>query len=344
VSQRSGSAQQTSANKEAALPPTMAAVVQEAYGGPEVFRLTQRSVPTIAEHEVLVRVRAAGLDHGTWHLMTGKPPLLRLAFGLRTPRNPVPGLDLAGVVEAVGSAVSRFAVGDEVYGIGRGSFAEYAAALEDKLSVKPANLSFEQAAAVPVSGLTALQGLCDVTPLKPGQRVLITGASGGVGSYAVQIAKASGAHVTAECSAAKGDFARSLGADHVLDYRQDDFADGRAHFDLIFDLAGNPTLRRLRRALTPSGTAVIAGGEHGVAFVGGLDRQLRALCWSPLLSQRLTGLISKERGSDLARLTTLIESGRLAPSLDRTFPLAAVREAMRYFAEGRVLGKVALAV
>ncbi len=251
---------------------TMRAIVQDAYGSPDVFRLARISTPDVADNQVLVRVHAAGMDRGTWHLMAGRPYLLRLAFGFRKPKNPVPGLDLAGTVVAVGSAVTRFSPGEEVFGTGEGSFAEYAVAPEDQLARKPDSLSFEQAAVVPVSGLTALQALTDVGHLQPGQQVLIIGASGGVGSYAVQLAKALGAEVTGVSSTAKLDLVRSLGADHVIDYTRDDFADGARRYDLILDIAGNPALSRLRRALTPTGTAVIVGGERRWQ----LDRRTRS--------------------------------------------------------------------
>ena len=322
----------------------MRAIVQRAYGSPDVFRLAQIRIPEVADSQVLVRVHAAGLDRGTWHLMAGQPYLLRLAFGLRKPRNPVPGLDLAGTVVAVGSAVNRFSPGEEVYGTGHGSFAEYAAAPEDQLARKPGNLSFEQAAVVPVSGLTALQALTDVGRVETGQRVLITGASGGVGSYAVQLAKALRAEVTGVSSTAKLDLVRSLGADHVIDYTRDDFADGEHRYDLILDIAGNPTLSRLRRALTPTGKAVIVGGEQGGSLTGGLDRQFRAVALSLLVRQRLTFFVSKERGSDLERLTEFIESGKLTPSLDQIFLLDQVPEAMRHLAGGKARGKIAITV
>ena len=249
---------------------TMRAIVQDAYGSPDVFRLAQISIPEVAEDQVLVRVYAAGMDRGTWHLMAGQPYVLRLALGFRKPKNRVPGLDLAGTVVAVGSAVTRFSPGEEVFGTGHGSFAEYAVAPEDQLARKPGNLSFEQAAVVPVSGLTALQALTDVGRVETGQRVLIIGASGGVGSYAVQLAKALGAEVTGVSSPAKLDLVRSLGADHVIDYTREDFADDEHRYDLILDIAGNPTLSRLRRALTPTGTAVIVGGEQGGRVTGGI--------------------------------------------------------------------------
>src|SRR6478672_1273255 len=227
----------------------MRAIVQETYGDADVLRLETVARPEITEHEVLVRVHAAGLDRGTWHLMTGRPYVMRLGVGLRGPRNPVPGIDVAGTVVAVGQEVTRFAVGDEVFGFGRGTFAEYAVVREDRLARKPATLTFEQAAVVPVSASTALQALTDVGRVERGQQVLVIGASGGVGSYAVQLAKALGAEVTGVCSAAKVDLVRSLGADHVVDYAHDDFADGSHRYDLVLDIGGNPTLARLRRAL-----------------------------------------------------------------------------------------------
>jgi NADPH:quinone reductase-like Zn-dependent oxidoreductase len=320
----------------------MRAVVQDRYGLDDVLRLDRVPVPEIAGDQVLVRVHAAGLDRGTEHLMTGRPYLLRLAFGVRRPRNPVPGRDVAGTVVAVGPAVKRFSAGDAVFGIAPGSFAEYAVAKEDKLRAKPASLTFEEAAVLPVSAGTALQAVCDVGRVEPGHRVLVIGASGGVGGYAVQLAKSLGAEVTAVCSAAKAEHVRALGADHVLDYAGQDFADGPGRYDVVVDLAGNPALSRLRRALTPTGTAVIAGGEGGDRWTGGLDRQLRARAVSAFISQRLTGLMARERGSDLERLTALVEAGTLAPTLDRTYPLAEVRSAMRLLASGGVRGKVAL--
>lgn len=257
----------------------MRAIVQDVYGSADQLRLAEVDKPVIAADEVLVRVHAAGVDRGTCHLMRGEPYLMRiLGFGFRGPKNRVPGLDVAGTVAAVGGDVSRFKVGDEVFGIARGSFAEYAAARQDKLVRKPAGLSFEQAAVVAVSGLAALQGL-RAGRIKAGQKVLIIGASGGVGSYAVQLAKALGATVTGVASTAKAGLVRSIGADHVIDYTREDFADGRQHYDLILDIGGNSRLSRLRRALTPKGTLVIAGGEGGKWT--GVGRQLRALALSP---------------------------------------------------------------
>jgi NADPH:quinone reductase-like Zn-dependent oxidoreductase len=320
----------------------MQAVVQDRYGTADVLRLARIPRPVPQQNEVLVQVRAAGLDRGTWHLMTGLPYLLRLGFGLRRPRNPVPGLDLAGTVVAVGPAVTRFAVGDEVFGSGKGSFAEYAVAGENKLARKPLNSSFEQAAVVPVSALVALQALRDAGRVRQGQKALILGASGGVGSYAVQLAKVFGAETTGVCSTAKLDLVRSLGADHAIDYTREDFADGTHRYDLILDIAGNPTLSRLRRALTPGGTAVIVGGEEGGRWTGGMGRPLRALALSPFVSQRLVMFAFKRTAGDLERLAGLIEAGTVTPSIDRTYALDRVPEAMRYFDAGKARGKVAI--
>ena len=321
----------------------MQAIVQSSYGSATVLDLATIDTPSISDREVLVRVHAAGLDRGTWHLMAGKPYLLRLVFGIRAPKQPVPGHDLAGTVAAVGSAVTEFAVGDHVYGFGNGTFAEYSVARENKLARKPATISFEQAAAVPVSAGTALQALVDVGRVKAGQKVLITGASGGVGSYAVQLAKAFGGEVTGVCSTAKLDLVRSLGADHVIDYTRDDFAAGADRYDLILDIAGMPTLRRLRRALTPTGTLVLVGGEQGGDWTGGtIGRQLRARTVSLFARQRLTSCIAKERGSDVERLSKLITNGQVIPSIDRSYPLAEAPKAMRQLEAGQVRGKIVI--
>src|SRR5215469_3136038 len=323
---------------------TMRAIVQRRYGTrPEdVLGLEQAAMPAIAANEVLVRVRAAGVDRGTWHLMAGQPYLMRLlGFGLRGPKNPVAGLDVAGTVIATGADVTEFRAGDEVFGIARGSFAEYAAARADKLVHKPARLSFEQAATVAVSGLAAVAGL-HAGRLRAGQKVLVIGASGGVGSYAVQLAKAFGAEVTGVSSTGKTDLVRSIGADHVIDYTRDDFADGRQHYDLILDIGGNSRLVRLRRALTPTGTLVIAGGEGGRWT--GVGRQLRALMLSPFTRQRLTMYISKHRQADLEELRQQIEAGRLTPIVGKTYPLPDVPQAIRHLEDGRAQGKIAITV
>ncbi len=323
----------------------MQAVVHDSYGTADVLHAATLPLPQITADEVLVRVHAAGLDRGTWHVMTGKPYLMRIiGFGLRRPKDPVAGRSFAGTVSAVGASVTEFSVGDEVYGMARGTFAEHAAARPDQLAHKPANLSFEEAAVVPISAPTALQALTEAGHVEAGQHVLVLGASGGVGSFAVQLAKAYGAEVTAVCSTAKVDLVRALGADHVLDYTKDDFADGSSSYDLILDIGGNPALSRLRRALTPTGTAVIVGGEAGGSWTGGFGRTLRAPFVSMFLRQRLAMLASKERGSDLEVLNPLLESGAVAASIDRTYPLARVPEAMRHLESGRVRGKIAISI
>jgi NADPH:quinone reductase-like Zn-dependent oxidoreductase len=324
---------------------TMRAIVRDTYGLADVLELRDITTPEIADDEVLVRVHAAGVDRGVWHVMTGLPYPIRLAgYGLRAPKNPVPGADVAGVVEAVGTAVTRFQPGDEVFGIAKGSYAEYVRAPEDKLAPKPANLTFEQAAVVAVSGLPALQGLRDHGKLRPGQKVLIIGASGGVGTYAVQLAKAFGAEVTGVCSTTKVDMVRSIGADHVIDYTHDDFANGAQRYDVILDIGGNSSLSRLRRALTPKGTLVIAGGETDGRWLGGTDRQLRALVLSPFVGQKLGTFISRENHADMIVLKQLIEAGKVTPVLDRSYPLRDVPEAIRYLEQGNVRGKIVITV
>jgi NADPH:quinone reductase-like Zn-dependent oxidoreductase len=323
--------------------PTMRAVVQDVYGGADTLRLDRVATPVVGESDVLVHVHAAGLDRGTWHLMTGKPYLMRIAgLGFRGPKERVPGRDLAGTVVAVGSAVTRFAEGDEVYGVGRGSFAEYAVAAEDKLAHKPARLSFEQAAVVPISAGTALQALVDHGRVQAGQRVLVIGASGGVGSYAVQLAKALGAEVTGVASAAKLHLVRALGADHALDHARDDYAEGTRRYDLILDIAGNSSLSRLRRALTPAGTVVLVGGEDGGNLTGGMSRPLRAVMLSPFVGQRLVWFIANERAEDLTRLGGWLETGDVTPSIHRTYSLDQVAAAMQHLEAGQVRGKVAV--
>lgn len=321
----------------------MEAIVQDSYGSADVLELRDIGKPETAGREVLVRVHAAGVDRGVWHIMTGLPYPVRLAgYGLRVPKTPVPGTDVAGVVAAVGHEVTRFQPGDEVFGIARGSFADYAAAREDKLVPKPAGLSFEQAAVVAVSGLAAIKGL-HTGRIAAGQNVLIIGASGGVGTYAVQFARAFGARVTGVASTAKVGLVRSIGADQVVDYTREDWADGRQHYDLILDIGGNSHLSRLRRALTPRGTLVIAGGEAKWAGVG---RQLRALALSPVIHQRLTMYVSStnKRQADLEALRQHIEDGHLTPIVGKTFQLPDVPEAIRYLESGRAQGKIAITV
>jgi NADPH:quinone reductase-like Zn-dependent oxidoreductase len=321
----------------------MRAIVQARYGSADVLHLAEIGRPAAGDGEVLLRVDAAGLDRGTWHLMAGQPYLIRLVSGLRAPRNPVPGLDVAGTVVAVGADVTGFAVGEEVFGIGRGSFAEYACARADKLVRKPAGLTFARAAAVAVSGLTALQGLRDAGRLQPGQHVLIIGASGGVGTFAVQIAKALGAEVTGVCSTAKTGLVASIGADHVIDYTRDHFWDGRQRYDLILDIGGNAALARLRHALTPAGTLVIAGGEDGGRWTG-VSRQLRALALSLFVRQRLATFVSRHRRADLETLAQLIEAGQLTPVIGKTYPLRQAPDAMRDLLAGHARGKLVITV
>src|ERR687885_717183 len=321
----------------------MKAIVRYEYGSSDLLELKDIDKPEIGDEEVLVRVHAAGVDRGVWHLMTGLAYPIRLAgYGLRAPKNPVLGMDLAGVVDTVGKNVSRFQPGDEVFGIGEGSFAEYVRAREDKLASKPANLTFEQAAAVAISGLTALQALRDHGRVEPGQEVLIIGASGGVGTYAVQLAKAFGARVTGVCSTTKVEMVRSIGADHVIDYTREDFAEGEQRYDLILDIGGNSSLARPRRTLTPEGTLVIVGGEGGGRWLGGTDRQLRAMMLSPFVGQKLGTFINKENHQDMIVLKEFIESGKVTPVIDRTYPLAEVPEAIRYLEEGHARGKVVI--
>jgi NADPH:quinone reductase-like Zn-dependent oxidoreductase len=321
---------------------TMYAITQGTYGTTSTWTYGPQTRPTIASDQVLIQVRAAGLDRGTWHLMTGKPYALRLALGLRGPKNPIPGFDLAGTVVEVGPDVTRFNVGDQVFGIGIGAFAEFAVAKADKLVLKPTNVTFEQAAALGISGSTALRAVTDVGQVKSGDKVLVIGASGGVGSYAVQIAKALGAHVTGVASAEKADLVRSLGAERVIDYKVDDCTDGRIKYDVIVDIAGNNSIKHLRRALTPTGTLVIVGGEEGEQITGGMGRQLRAMVLSPLVRQRLALVFPKEHFSVLERVAALVEDGSVVPSVDRAYPLAQAASAMDELASGRVRGKLVI--
>jgi NADPH:quinone reductase-like Zn-dependent oxidoreductase len=323
----------------------MKAVVQDAYGTPDVLDLRDIDKPVVGDDDVLLRVHAAGTHVGDWHAMTGLPYLIRIAgYGLRAPKARVRGTDVAGRVEAVGKAVTQFQPGDEVFGTCDGSFAEYATAREDKVAPKPANLTFEQAATVPTSGFTALQGLRDAGRVQPGQKVLIIGAAGGVGSFAVQIAKAFGAHVIGVCSTTKLDLVRSIGADDVIDYTRDDFAETGQRYDLILDTAGNRSLSHLRRALAPRGTLVIVGAEGGGRWFGGIDRQLRAHMLSPFVGQKLGTFISKGNGEDLVVLKELIEAGKVTPVIDRAYPLSEASEAIRYLEEGHARGKVVITV
>ena len=323
----------------------MKAIVQDAYGSPDVLELREIATPVVGGDEVLVRVLAAGVDQGVWHLMAGLPYVVRVAgVGLRAPKNPVRGVDVAGRVEAVGENVTGVQPGDEVFGTCRGSFAEYACARADRLVPKPSNLTFEQAAAVPVSGCTALQALRDRGKVRPGQRVLIIGAGGGVGTFAVQLAKAFGVEVTGVCSTTKVELVRSIGADRVIDYTREDFADGDSRYNVILDIAGNGSLSHLRRALAREGTLVLVGGEGGGRWLGGVDRTLRALVLSRFVRQGLSTWIATQPKEDLEVLHELLEAGKVTPVVDRTFPLSEVPEAIRYLRGGRARGKVVITV
>jgi NADPH:quinone reductase-like Zn-dependent oxidoreductase len=326
---------------------TMKAIVQDAYGSADVLEYREIDKPAPKDDEVLVRVRAAGLDRGVWHVMTGLPYLVRVVvptMGLRRPKVPVRGMDLAGQVEAVGRRVTGFQPGDAVFGWTDGSYAEYASVPEDQLAPMPTNLRFEQAAAVPISGLAALQAVRDAGEVQAGQKALVIGAAGGVGSFAVQLAKAYGAHVTGVGSTSQLDLIRSLGAGEVVDYTRDDVTDGSRHWDLILDTAGHRSLSRLRRALAPRGTLVIVGSEVRGRWMGGFDRNLRAVALSGLVGQRLRMLSSKPRQDDLQTLRELIEAGKVTPVVDRTFPLPEAPEAIRHLLRGHGRGKIVITV
>lgn len=330
--------------------PTMAraepmhALLQSGYGGTEVLRRGTTAIPKPADGEVLVEVHAAAIDRGTWHMMTGRPYLMRvMGFGFRAPKQPVAGLDLAGTVVALGSGVTRFRVGDRVFGIGRGSFAQYSCARQDKLAVIPGDASFEDAAVLGVSGITALQAI-DAGSLRAGERVLVIGASGGVGVYAVQIARALGAIVTGVCSTAKVEVVRSLGADHVIDYRTQDFTVGEARYDLVLDLGGNTPLAQLRRTMTDAGRLVFVGGENGGDWTAGFGRPLLAMLLGMFVKQRFVMLASKEHHTFLERVAALHDAGKLRAVIDRRIGLDEVGAAIGDLEAGRVTGKIAVRI
>ncbi len=318
----------------------MKAIVQRSYGGAETLELGEAPVPAPGTGEVLVRVRAAGIDRGTCHLMTGLPLVGRVAFGLRAPRAMNPGHALAGVVEAVGAGVTQCTVGDEVFGVGRSALADYSVARQDQLAPKPPRLSFEEAATLPVSGQTALQAVRDVGRIEAGQSVLVVGASGGVGSYAVQLAHALGAEVTGVCGPTKSDLVRALGATRVVDYTREDITDSGRQYDTILDIGGNRPVSQLRKALTPTGTLVIVGGEGGGRWLGGIQRQLGATMLSPWTRQRLTMFLASEGAATLEVLAGFVERSELVPVLERTFPLADTAKAVAHLEEGHARGKV----
>lgn len=326
---------------------TMTAVVQEVYGlDPEVvLSVAEVPRPTIGDGEVLVRVAASSVDRGTWHLMTGLAYPIRLAgFGLRRPKALNPGRNLAGVVEAVGRDVTGFAVGDEVYGTGENAFAEYARTTPQRLAPLPRNLSAVDAATVPVSGVTALRAVRDQARVRAGESVLVLGASGGVGTFAVQLARHLGAQVTGVCSTAKLDVVRGLGVERAVDYTREDPVDGSVRYDVILDIGGNRPLSHLRRALAPRGRLVLVGGEDGGNWLGGMDRSLRAALLSPFVSQSLTAFIAWESGADLAALTGFVEAGSVTPVVERAYPLAETGAAIAHLAAGRARGKLAVTI
>ncbi|HEU5224759.1 MAG TPA: NAD(P)-dependent alcohol dehydrogenase [Actinomycetota bacterium] len=324
----------------------MKAIVQDTYGPADVLELREIERPEVGENDVLVRVRAAGSGPDVWHIMTGQPYMARAALGFRRPKVRVRGWDVTGTVEAVGASVTDFRPGDEVMGVAeRGSFAEYAVTLPDKLVPKPANLSFEQAAALPISGVTALQALREKAHVQPGQTVLVIGAGGGVGTLAVQVAKAFGAHATGVASSSKLDLVRSIGADDVIDYTREDFTDGSMKWDVIVDTAGRRPLRQLRRALTPKGTLVVVGGDGGGRWTGGFFRgMLRGPLVSPFVGQKLMGLNSKVTREDLQGVAELAEAGKLTPVIGHTYALSETPEAIRELEAGHAAGKLVIAV
>ncbi len=322
----------------------MRAVTQRPTDPPTSRRHHDRR-PTIADDEVLIEVEAAGLDRGVWHLMTGLPYLVRImGYGLTKPKNPVPGMDVAGRVAEIGRNVTRFAVGDEVFGIGTGTFAEFAAAKESKLVNKPDTITFEQAAVSTISGITALQALTTIGRLEPGRHVLVIGASGGVGSFTVQLAKALGATVTGVASTSKLDAVRSLGADHVIDYTKQHIDDGEQRYDLIIDTGGRNELSRLRRALTPTGTLVIVGGEDGDRLTGGIGRQLRAALLSPFVKQRLTFFVSPESLDSIEALAAHLADGSVKAEIGQQFELDEVPRAIEAMEAGTLVAKAVVKV
>ena len=319
----------------------MKAIVHERFGSPEVLELREVEEPGVGDGDVLVRVQAASVNPADWYAMTGAPYVARVQMGLRKPKARL-GLDLAGEVTAVGGNVTRFKPGDEVFGAGTGTLAEYVAVSEDGLVPKPANLSFEQAAAVPVAGLTALQGLRDKGSVQPGQQVLINGASGGVGTFAVQVARALGAEVTAVCSTRNVDMVASLGADRVIDYTREDFTRTDRRYDLLLDVAGSRSWPECRRVLAPQATLVLVGAPKGNALLGPLGHILKVRLASLPASQKMTFFISKADRQDLEALAELLEAGRVSPVVERTYPLSEAADAFRYLGEGHARGKLAI--
>lgn len=321
----------------------MKAIVQSWYGSPSILELEELDKPVPEANEVLVRVRGASVNPLDWHDMRGVPYFLRMGSGLLKPKKRILGADVAGQVETVGKNVTQFQPGDKVFGVCKGAFAEYARCREDRLLAKPANLTFEQAAGVPVAALTALQSLRDRGQVESGQRVLIVGASGGVGTFAVQIAKSFGAEVTGVCSTTNLDLVQSIGADHIIDYSQKDFTRSGQRYDLIVDMAGAHPLSECRRALTPRGTYVVVGAPSG-KWLAGPDRFIKALALSPFVSQRMVPFIAAVNKEDLVALKDLIDAGEVTPVIDRTYPLIGVPDAVRYLEGGHARGKVVISL
>jgi NADPH:quinone reductase-like Zn-dependent oxidoreductase len=321
------------------------AIVYQEYGSPDVLELQDIDKPVVKDGEVLVRVHAASVNPADWHYMRGVPYLMRPQSGLRKPKNTLLGHDIAGQVEAVGKDVTGLRPGDEVFAsVAAGGFAEYTAVSGGFLVLKPANLTFEQAAAVPLAALTALQGLRDAGQVQPEQKVLIIGASGGVGTFAVQIAKSFGANVTGVCSTRNVELVRSLGADRVIDYTQGDFTQSGQKYDLVFQLAGTTSPSDLRRALTSEGTLVLSSGDSEGRWIGPVDRLVKAVMLSPFVSQKLGSFLAKPNRDDLQFVKELIEAGKVTPVIDRTYSLSEVPEAIRYLEEGHARGKVVITV
>lgn len=322
----------------------MQAIVQSAYGSPaDVLNLQEVARPVPKDEEVLLRVGAAGVNWADWSMVRGKPYVMRLMYGPRKPRNGVGGMDVAGTIEAVGKKVTKLQPGDEVFGQGQGAFAEYARAKAKNLVAKPAGLSYEEAAAVPMAGLVALQALRDVGKVQPGQKVLVNGASGGIGSFTVQIAKTFGAEVTGVCSTGNLDLVRSIGADHVIDYTKEDFTKLGEKYDFILDMADKHSLSERRQVLTAKGTLIPNSGEGG-AWFGSLGRIIGARLRSPFVSQKLAPFISLPKNEDLLTLKELIESGQIKPIIDRTLPLGETADAISYVGAGHARGKTVVTV
>jgi NADPH:quinone reductase-like Zn-dependent oxidoreductase len=322
----------------------MKAIVYHHYGSPDVLKYEEMEKPLAGDNEVLIKVRAASVNPYDWHFMRGEPYMVRLMAGLRKPKDPRLGADVAGQVEAVGRSVTQLKPGDEVFGSCRGAFAEYVCASESKLTTKPDNTTFEQAASVPIAAFTALQGLRDKGKIRAGHKVLVNGAGGGVGTFGVQIAKSFGANVTGVCSTRNVDMVRAIGADRVIDYTREDFTKGGQSYDLILDCVGNRSLLACRRILSPKGICIMAGGSAGRWMVRAIARAIAALVWSRLTSKKLVGIFARASKEDLTILYELLKAGKVTPVIDRVYTLSEVPEAIRYLEEGHARGKVVISV